>query len=66
MIRRHIINWVISPTVWVVAVILMAAALDVYLNWRVVLLIVFAQLASDLIDAFFEGRPLNGPRRWEK
>jgi hypothetical protein len=35
------------------------------LGWRIVVLMIIAQLVSDFLDHVFEGRPLSGPRRWE-
>jgi hypothetical protein len=58
-------NWLIAPALWATTTMLAAALLGVELNWRVVLVIIFAQLASDFIDFSFERRPFSGPRRWE-
>lgn len=63
--KRWVINWVVSPVCIATAVLLVAWVLSIPVTFGTVVLCVTCALASDLADLVFEGRPIEGPRRWE-
>jgi hypothetical protein len=63
---RCIINWMVSPICTMTPPVLLGWWLGVQFTWPIIFVMLTAIITSDIADRVFEGRPIEGPRRWTK
>lgn len=59
-------NWVMTPTLYALLVVLMTKIVGIDMSWKLWVVVVWGGLVQDFIDFVVEDRPVMGPYRWKQ